>query len=83
VKFRCGSSFFFGNQKSIMLKQIHGVLKQEKILHIHGSDTVKFLQGIFTNDLHKLQSNGDVLYGAFLTHKGRILADAQIVQEEV
>ena len=46
-------------------------------LAVTGSDASKFLQGICTNDVSgKLVTHGDVMAAAFLTTKGRILADA-------
>jgi hypothetical protein len=46
-------------------------------LAVTGSDASKFLQGICTNDVTaKLVHHGDVIAAAFLTTKGRILADA-------
>lgn len=44
------------------------------ILSLTGSDRLKFLQGLVSNDLHKLDESG-ILYAAFLTPQGKYLAD--------
>jgi folate-binding Fe-S cluster repair protein YgfZ len=71
------------NFMSHLWRTIVGVLPQKRLLRVHGRDSVKFLQGLFTNDIHGLKRRGDVCYGAFLTHKGRILGDADILHMEV
>jgi len=46
-------------------------------IEVSGRDAIKFLQGIVTNDMSTLSSEGgSALACAFLTPKGRILADA-------
>ncbi len=49
------------------------------VLRISGADRVAFLQGIVTNDLHKL-AQGPV-YAALLTPQGKYLADFILVDE--
>ncbi|RLO08551.1 hypothetical protein DYB28_005492, partial [Aphanomyces astaci] len=58
-------------------------LSRTRVLRVEGPDALKFLQGIFTNDVHGLKTRGDVRYGAFLSHKGRTLTDAEVVLHEV
>ncbi len=36
------------------------------LLEIHGEDSVKFLQGLITNDMPLISSGGDGFYAAFL-----------------
>ncbi|ETV70647.1 hypothetical protein H257_13762 [Aphanomyces astaci] len=57
-------------------------LSRTRVLRVEGPDALKFLQGIFTNDVHGLKTRGDVRYGAFLSHKGRTLTDAEVVLHE-
>lgn len=45
-----------------------------------GADTKKFLQGLTTNDMNKLEKPNDCVATAFLTPKGRILATALLYQ---
>lgn len=40
-----------------------------------GKDLTKFLQGVCTNDVHKLQKHGDCIAAAFLTPKVTIEYD--------
>ncbi|OQR94742.1 hypothetical protein ACHHYP_00952 [Achlya hypogyna] len=54
-------------------------LAQKRLLRVEGADAVKFLQGIFSNDMQAFQARGDARYGGFLNHKGRLLGDAEIV----
>ncbi|HEY4988938.1 MAG TPA: folate-binding protein [Opitutaceae bacterium] len=49
-------------------------------LRASGPDAAAFLQGQFTNDLRKLDSER-ALYGLWLDRKGRVLADSQILKE--
>ncbi|KDO26641.1 hypothetical protein SPRG_08045 [Saprolegnia parasitica CBS 223.65] len=55
-------------------------LPQKRLLRVEGADVVKFLQGIFSNDMQAFATRGDARYGGFLNHKGRLLGDAEIVQ---
>lgn len=36
------------------------------LLELHGDDTVKFLQGLITNNMPSISSGGDGFYAAFL-----------------
>ncbi len=48
------------------------------VLRIFGEDSFAFLQGQLTNDLRNLPGDGSV-YGLWLNHKGRVLADGFVV----
>lgn len=48
-------------------------------LRVTGADATVFLQGQLTNDLRQLGATGAV-YGLFLNHKGRVLADAFVLR---
>ena len=49
------------------------------VLRISGEDSPSFLQGQFTNDLHK-QGIGGAIYGLWLNQKGKVLADSFVMQ---
>ncbi|KAF0691961.1 Aste57867_16867 [Aphanomyces stellatus] len=66
----------------LLQRRVVAALPRTRILLVEGRDAVKFLQGIFTNDVNELKARGDVRYGGFLTHKGRVVGDADIVQKE-
>ncbi|KAL0084950.1 hypothetical protein J3Q64DRAFT_1699249 [Phycomyces blakesleeanus] len=48
------------------------------LLELRGPDTVKFLQGLTTNNTRKIASGGEGCYTSFLTPQGRMLYDAFI-----
>ncbi|GES76761.1 aminomethyltransferase folate-binding domain-containing protein [Rhizophagus clarus] len=48
------------------------------LIELHGDDTVKFLQGLITNNMPSISSGGDGFYSAFLNPVGRVLFDAFI-----
>jgi folate-binding protein YgfZ len=48
-------------------------------LRVTGADAAEFLQGQFTNDLRPVQG-GSPVYGLWLDHKGKVLADSFIGQ---
>src|SRR5262245_45614431 len=47
-------------------------------LKVAGEDAATFLQGQFTNDLRGLKT-GTVVYGLWLTLKGKVLADSFVI----
>jgi len=49
------------------------------LFSLRGPDAMKFLQGVTTNDVHGMDI-GTAQYTAFLTPKGRILTDAQLIK---
>ncbi|MCH8466761.1 MAG: folate-binding protein [Roseinatronobacter sp.] len=48
------------------------------IIEVSGQDASKFLQGLVTNDLRKLERDG-IVYAAFLSPQGKYLADFFLV----
>lgn len=48
-------------------------------LRVWGADAFSFLQGQFTNDLRQLESE-DVVYGLWLSLKGKIMADSFVLR---
>ncbi len=53
--------------------------KPAAALRISGEDSPSFLQGQFTNDLHK-QGIGGAVYGLWLNQKGKVLADSFVLK---
>ena len=49
------------------------------VLRVGGEDAFTFLQGQFTNDLRELHTK-DAVYGLWLNHKGRVIADSFVRQ---
>jgi aminomethyltransferase len=49
-------------------------------LRLSGKEHIKFLQGMVTNDINKLEE-GKGLYAAFLTVKGRMVSDMRVYRE--
>ena len=56
------------------------VLPDRKILAVSGTDRVKFLQGLMTNDIRRLAPDR-ALYAGFLTGQGKLLCDAFVLQD--
>ncbi len=56
------------------------VLPDRKIVAISGTDRVKFLQGLMTNDIRRLAPDR-ALYTGFLTGQGKLLYDAIVMQD--
>ncbi|RUS32353.1 hypothetical protein BC938DRAFT_475631 [Jimgerdemannia flammicorona] len=48
------------------------------VLELEGPDTVKFLQGLITNHMPRLENGGEGFYAGFLTPQGRLLYDVFI-----
>ncbi|KAI9348949.1 hypothetical protein DFJ73DRAFT_960107 [Zopfochytrium polystomum] len=48
------------------------------VIEIEGADTVKFLQGMVTNQVAKIERGGDGMLAGFLNAQGRVLFDAFI-----
>ncbi|ORY43789.1 Aminomethyltransferase folate-binding domain-containing protein [Rhizoclosmatium globosum] len=49
---------------------------QRGVVRVAGADAAKFLQGLMTNQIAKIERGGDGLFAAFLTAPGRVIADA-------
>jgi transferase CAF17, mitochondrial len=58
-------------------------LSNRRVLQVKGADAHRFLQGILTNDMKAVAKPQDAIYAAFLTSKGRVLGDCNVVQVEV
>src|SRR6266702_7216454 len=56
------------------------VLPDRKIVTVCGTDRVKFLQGLMTNDMRRLAPDR-ALYAGFLTGQGKLLCDAFVFQD--
>ncbi len=54
-------------------------LRDRKIVAVSGTDRVKFLQGLTTNDIRRLTPDR-ALYTGFLTGQGKLLCDAFVFQ---
>lgn len=55
-------------------------LASRGVLRLTGDDTLKFLQGLVTVDVHRLRGDGPpALYGAFLNRRGRVAHSAFLV----
>ncbi len=62
-----------------LLSAIHAPLPQRGILHVTGSDSTKFLQGLVT---HKIDSEQTCIHAAFLNPKGRMLFDTLMYRRD-
>ncbi|CAG8657209.1 7589_t:CDS:2, partial [Ambispora leptoticha] len=51
------------------------------LMELAGEDTMKFLQGLITNDIKSMNTGVNVFYTAFLNSMGRVLFDAFIYQK--
>jgi len=54
-------------------------LENRSILRLSGNDIYDFLQGLITNDIHKLKAAG-AIYAALLTPQGKFMFDMIIVK---
>ncbi|RLN50121.1 hypothetical protein BBJ28_00003905 [Nothophytophthora sp. Chile5] len=64
------------------LLRTNGVVRltNRRLMQLQGVDAARFVQAILTNDMKHLTRRGDALYGGFLTTKGRVLGDCNVVQ---
>ncbi|GBG31292.1 Aminomethyltransferase [Hondaea fermentalgiana] len=53
-------------------------LLDRTVVEVSGPDATHFLQGIVTNDVSKLENEGEAQYAAFLNNKGRMVAETII-----
>ncbi|TPX45783.1 aminomethyltransferase [Synchytrium endobioticum] len=54
----------------------HAPIANRGFIQLEGLDVVKFLQGLVTNHMPKIERGGDGFYCAFLSPQGRVLYDA-------
>lgn len=64
-----------------MAKTFQTHLKNRTVISITGADAPEFLQGLITNDIHKV-SDDQAIYSCFLTPQGKFLFDFLIVPTE-
>lgn len=57
------------------------VLHDRKIVAVSGTDRIKFLQGLTTNDIRQLAPD-EALYTGFLTGQGKLICDAFVFRDE-
>ena len=59
-------------------------LRRRAVVEVSGADALKLLQGLVTNDVRRLaeegEAGGQAMAAAFLTPKGRVMADALVVK---
>ena len=55
-------------------------LKDRSIIELRGPDSKEFLQGLISNDIHKI-ANDKLIYCAMLSPKGRFLYDFFIFEK--
>lgn len=65
-----------------MLKNSVVKLPCRKLVQVNGKDASRFLQGILTNDINHLKERSS-MYAGFLTAKGRILGDCNVIRVNV
>lgn len=62
-----------------MSKAFYAPLKNRGLLHIEGQDRYDFLQGLVSNDVHKVKSD-KIVYACLLTPQGKFLHDFFILE---
>lgn len=62
-----------------MSKAFYTPLKNRGLLHIEGEDRYDFLQGLVSNDVHKVKSS-QIIYSCLLTPQGKFLHDFFIIE---
>jgi hypothetical protein len=55
-----------GNENKVHKCDYYAKVPDRGLLELHGDDTVKFLQGLITNNMPSISSGGDGFYAAFL-----------------
>lgn len=56
-------------------------LKHRGVLQLTGADRYDLLQGLITNDVHKVKKNG-IIFAALLSPQGRFLHDFFVIEKE-
>jgi folate-binding protein YgfZ len=72
------------NQGLGQLSALHTAITEiepRTLLRVSGKDSIKFLQGMVTNNVEHCRNRGDAMHICFLTPKGRIQHDAILVCE--
>ncbi|KAH7484465.1 hypothetical protein PRIC1_003772 [Phytophthora ramorum] len=55
-------------------------LANRRLTQLQGADASRFLQAVLTNDMKHVTRRGDALYGGFLSSKGRVVGDCNVLQ---
>lgn len=58
---------------------IFSLYRPAAVLKITGEDAFSFLQGQFTQDLRPCMEEGEIVYGLWLSHKGKVQADSFVL----
>lgn len=67
----------YSQTASFQIEQLH----TRALIRLTGDDIFTFLQGLVTNDMYSLNSNGHSLFTMFLNNKGRVLYDSLIYRK--
>ncbi|KAE9044899.1 hypothetical protein PR003_g2609 [Phytophthora rubi] len=55
-------------------------LANRRLTQLQGADAARFIQAVLTNDMKHVARRGDALYGGFLSTKGRVVGDCNVLQ---
>ncbi|KAK1945760.1 putative transferase caf-17 [Phytophthora citrophthora] len=55
-------------------------LTNRRLTQLQGADAARFIQAVLTNDMKNVTRRGDALYGGFLSTKGRVVGDCNVLQ---
>ncbi|POM76037.1 mitochondrial protein [Phytophthora palmivora] len=55
-------------------------LVHRRLTQLQGADASRFIQAVLTNDMTRVTHRGDAIYGGFLTTKGRVVGDCNVLQ---
>ncbi|KAG6594249.1 transferase caf17 mitochondrial-like [Phytophthora cinnamomi] len=55
-------------------------LANRRLTQLQGADAARFIQAVLTNDMKRVARRGDALYGGFLSTKGRVVGDCNVLQ---
>ncbi|KAL3668721.1 hypothetical protein V7S43_006016 [Phytophthora oleae] len=55
-------------------------LTNRRLTQLQGADAARFIQAVLTNDMKLVTRRGDALYGGFLSTKGRVVGDCNVLQ---
>ncbi|ETN21219.1 hypothetical protein PPTG_01474 [Phytophthora nicotianae INRA-310] len=55
-------------------------LVNRRLTQLQGADASRFIQAVLTNDMTSVTRRGDAIYGGFLSSKGRVVGDCNVLQ---
>ncbi|KAG7393264.1 Iron-sulfur clusters incorporation protein [Phytophthora pseudosyringae] len=55
-------------------------LANRRLTQLQGADAARFIQAVLTNDMKLVTRRGDAIYGGFLSTKGRVVGDCNVLQ---